>query len=603
MVFNQKNKKFYSKGTTLIETLIAVAFFVGVSTAIYGVYGKILELTRVARMRDIIATTANEYIEIIRNLPYADVGVEGGVPDGVIPYQQNITRNGYTMRIQTFIENVDQDFDGTVGGTPNDDMPADAKLVEIRVQCIECDTYYNTMAFTALISPKNMEFDTNSGALYVYVIDANGDPLPNIDLDIDNASESISINDQTGADGVYKVIGAPSGTRKYRIQATKSGYTFDSTYLKSNLGGSTPVLPHASVIDQEITSITMVVDRVSNIQFSSVDEDCNAIGAFDFQLTGEKLLGTNPTYLKYNQSLVTNASGIKNLSNVEWDTYSVTSIDSVYDLIGSNPLLEFSVSPNSTQSMQLVVAPKDQPTLLVSVKDGSTGLALSDVTVDIDDGAGYTDSAITGKGSKSQTDWSGSSGVATSVPDGVDYFSSDSNLELRSPEGDMKLRYQGGVYLSSGYLISSTYDTGSASNFSEITWNPYTQPAEAGAASSVRFQIATNNDYTTWNFLGPDGTNATYYTYGDQAISSVHNGDRYLRYKVYLSTDNTAYTPTVSDIGFTYTTNCTPPGQVVFQSIPTGNYTITSSKTDYNTDILSFTVGSTWQQAEVTLTE
>ena len=105
----------------------------------------------------------------------------------------------------------------------------------------------------------------------------------------------------------------------------------------------------------------------------------------------------------------------------------------------------------------------------------------------------------------------------------------------------------------------------------------------------------------TWNFLGTDGTANTYYTLADQNINSLHNGDRYLRYKAFLQTASTTWTPTISDVSFTFTSSCVPPGQVLFTGLGTGDYTLTVSKAGYQPFTDTVTVSSSWQQYGVTV--
>jgi len=136
------------------------------------------------------------------------------------------------------------------------------------------------------------------------------------------------------------------------------------------------------------------------------------------------------------------------------------------------------------------------------------------------------------------------------------------------------------VYDGSGTLESSTYNLGTAGTFSAIHWLPVSQIADVGS-ESVRFQIATNQDNATWNYVGPDGTNATYYTSSNTPLSSSHDGDQYLRYKVYLQTADTSHTPTLSYVAIGFTSSCTPPGQVFFDDLSNETYTITITQPDY----------------------
>ncbi len=103
------------------------------------------------------------------------------------------------------------------------------------------------------------------------------------------------------------------------------------------------------------------------------------------------------------------------------------------------------------------------------------------------------------------------------------------------------------AYYASGTLTSSTWDTGSASDFGTISWT-----ATTPASTTLKFQVATNNDSATWNFKGPDGTSSTYYTTSGTTIWTGNNIARYIKYKAYLSTTNTAVTPILSDVSITY---------------------------------------------------
>jgi len=135
-------------------------------------------------------------------------------------------------------------------------------------------------------------------------------------------------------------------------------------------------------------------------------------------------------------------------------------------------------------------------------------------------------------------------------------------------------------YASSAMLTSSTFDTNAESTYSVINWDPVSQVTDVGD-DSVRFQIATNNDNATWNYVGPDGTAGTYYTTSGSQISSTHDNTRYIRYRMYLATADTAYSPVVTSVSFGYTSQCTPPGQVYFDNLTVVDYTIEITHPNY----------------------
>lgn len=104
------------------------------------------------------------------------------------------------------------------------------------------------------------------------------------------------------------------------------------------------------------------------------------------------------------------------------------------------------------------------------------------------------------------------------------------------------------AYVDSGYLISQSFDAG---EFGETRWAKFYFNATIPSGSEIKFQIATNNDNSTWNFLGPDGTPNTFYTINGENINQIHYGDRYLKFKVYLKRTG-LNTPVLHDVSILY---------------------------------------------------
>jgi hypothetical protein len=586
-------------GFLMIELLVGVTVFTIIAIAVYGAYTSIFNTVYISRSRLEAVDLSNELLEVVRNLPYSDVGISGGIPSGKLLHNQTLTRGGSTFDVTTTVRNVDDPFDGTLGGTPNDLSPADFKLVEIEINCAQCQKF-TPIVVTTRVAPKNLETASTNGALFVRVFDANGNPVSDANVHIENNSAvpPIVIDDVTNVNGMLQIVDAPPGVNAYDIQVTKSGYSTDKTY-QSTVSNPNPSKPRATVALQQVTQLSFVIDRVSTLSVNSVTQTCTPVGSIDFNLKGGKLVGTVPDVLKYDSNKVTSAGGLLSINNLEWDTYSFTLIDAVYELIGVNPTSPINLLPNSTQSLQLVVAPKNPRTVFVMVKDSVSNLPVSDVDVTISK-AGFTSvTSATGQGYITQTDWSGGSGQATTT-DFTRYSSSDGNVEVGSPAGDMVLRTVFGEYVYSGYLESSSFDTGSISNFQKILWTPVDQPVGAGTPN-VRFQIATNNTGANWDFRGPDNTSSTYYTTSNQNINSANNGNQFLRYKVFLDTVSTTSTPNISDVSFTYTSQCTPPGQVYFSGLPSGTYNLHLTKAGYVTQDVSVNVNTDWQSVEVVL--
>ncbi len=107
----------------------------------------------------------------------------------------------------------------------------------------------------------------------------------------------------------------------------------------------------------------------------------------------------------------------------------------------------------------------------------------------------------------------------------------------------------GTQYTSTGTLTSATIDLKYATS-TRISWSANAH-AQTGS-DPVKFQVAANTDNSTWNYIGPDGTAGTYFTTSNTALPGVLNGKRYYRYKAFLTTANSSYTPTLASVTFSY---------------------------------------------------
>lgn len=588
-------------GFTLVETIVAVAVLLIVALGMYQAFTTTMHAVRVSESKIAGIALVNEQMEIVRNLAYDDVGVTGSIPDGSIPHVQTLVRNGFSFTVTTIVRNVDDPFDGQIGSTTKNDLsPADYRLVELTVTCSTCQDFA-PMSFTSYVGPRGLETSSDNGALFIHVFDAQGQPVQGADVHVVNThtTSTIVIDETTDINGYLQIIDAPPGINTYEISVSKSGYSSDRSYSISTTSNPNPTRPHATVLKQQLSQTSFSIDKTSQLDVVSMTDACVPVGNIDFELTGSKLIGTSPDVKKFTSPYITNGSGLKTITDFEWDTYALAFTDGSYDLIGTTPTIPLVVNPGTQQNISLIVSPKNPKTVMITVKDQGTKLPLSGATVQLQAGV-YDQTKITGKGFRTQTDWSGGSGQSN-YTDTTKYFSDDSAIEFFNPPGQLQLWKGATDYNASGFLISSTFDTGTSSNFQQILWQPQTQPPATGS-TSVRMQIATNNDDTTWNFKGPDGSASSYYDTTHQDIFSGHTGDRYLRYKLFLETASTTWTPTVSDVSFTLTSNCIPPGQVAFSGLIAGTYTLTVKDSGYQDFSTTVTVSDNWQQTEVFLT-
>ena len=580
-----------NRGFTLIETLIGIAVFMIISTAIYSSYSSLLDIFSIARTRSAAIAVLESEIEIARNMPYPDVGLKGGAPSGNLKPEKTVSFGGASFLVRTSVQNIDDAFDGVFGGSPADAIPADYKLVEIEVSCASsCRMAPITM--TTTVAPKNLEKATKNGSLFITVLNASGQLVSGANVSIVDSSLSppININDTTNVSGSLNFVDIATSSAGYRITVTKSGYSTDRTHLVGGAGNPNPIKPDAIVREQELTKVSFAVDLLSALNFRAQDQLCQPLAGIDFKQTGEKLIGVNPDVPKYSAVYQTDSAGLKSLTNLEWDTYSFANQDTDYELSGSSPWDSLVVDPAGTSETTWLMEPKKPSALLVTVVD-EDNQPVDDASVRLTQ-SGFDQTKITGRRIFLETDWSN-----------INYASKTDYVNTDNPTGEITLGQIGGKYATASQeLISKTIDFGKIDTvFYNLSWNPVAQPAQAGT-NSLKFQIAANNDNATWNFTGPNGTSSTHYISSETALHSSNNGKRYMRYKVFLQTTNDQFTPKLEDLKIEFKSSCIPSGQVYFDSLTAGTYTITADKGGYDAFIDdAVSISASWQEYEAIL--
>src|SRR5205823_3766236 len=102
-------------------------------------------------------------------------------------------------------------------------------------------------------------------------------------------------------------------------------------------------------------------------------------------------------------------------------------------------------------------------------------------------------------------------------------------------------------YAASGNFISSPKDANPSVGVTPI-WSTFSWNATVPANTSLKFQIAgSNNVNGPFNFVGPDGTAATFFTTSPVQLSPQFYNFRYLEYKAFLATTDSTVTPALND--------------------------------------------------------
>jgi hypothetical protein len=115
--------------------------------------------------------------------------------------------------------------------------------------------------------------------------------------------------------------------------------------------------------------------------------------------------------------------------------------------------------------------------------------------------------------------------------------------------GDLLLDFTGPVYNESGNWTSPIYDEGTPINFTSFSMAGGFPP-QCWLGFQIRSADSAPN--LIGDFIGPDGTENTYYLPSQGPISDWHDGDEVYQLRIYLSTSDTALTPVLSELNITY---------------------------------------------------
>jgi len=258
-------------GFTLVEVLIGTTLMLIVFLGIFGLIRLAFKMVGQSKARITATALANQKIELVRNLSYNDVGTIGGIPAGTIPETEDITQNRIIYTVKTTVVYIDDPFDGLA---PTDPLPTDYKRVKVNVSW---SGFLGGNVFLQTdVAPKGVETTGSGGIISVRVFDANGQPVPQADVHIENnaVSPAIDAHYQTNNAGGLFLPGAPACSDCYKITVTKSGYSSDRTYAVGEvINGqtlATPARPLVSVILNETSEVSFSIDRLASLSVQTI---------------------------------------------------------------------------------------------------------------------------------------------------------------------------------------------------------------------------------------------------------------------------------------------------------------------------------------------
>ncbi len=278
---------------------------------------------------------ANQRMEIIRSLPYDNIGTKHwngsawvyGIPAGELIEEEDVSVNTAKYHVDTFVQYIDDTFDGS---TPTDTIPTDYKKVRVTVswghQGVD-----QTVALFGNFSPNGVESSAGGGVLSINVLNAAGVGVSGANVRIQKASSSIDTTATTDSTGNVTLPGAPAGTEAYTITVSKSGYYGASTFPAYPTTAYNPVDVHATVVAAALNQKSIVMDQEVDITLRTKDPFGTDVPSIAFTLTGGRKLGADPSTLagvyNFSATSTTDTSGEKKYDNESYGQYTLSVTD------------------------------------------------------------------------------------------------------------------------------------------------------------------------------------------------------------------------------------------------------------------------------------
>lgn len=338
-------------GYTLVELMVTLTVLAVLSLGAFTLFTSLLHSAIVAQRQAVASALATNQTEYIKSLPYDHLAVQGGaiVSTTTIPASFTKKVQGVTYTVTTSITYADDAYDGC-GSYPNqtlkqkycrnypppsgapstDSNPGDYKDVTVTVtdksgtRLATIDTH-----IAALVA----ETASNTGALFVSIVDDSGQPVVGATVNVTNTFTTPAVNasDTTDQNGLVIFYDLPPSTTNYRYQitASKSSYSTLTTIVPN--GSLQPTYPSQNLLTQSSSYVTLTIkpQGTDSLVIETTDTNGSPLGGVKVYAKGgyKKYTATSDTSYYYDNMSpsdtrpTTDSGGLAALSNLVPGSY------------------------------------------------------------------------------------------------------------------------------------------------------------------------------------------------------------------------------------------------------------------------------------------
>ena len=392
-------------GFTVIEALVGILVFGIIATAFYFSINVVIDISEINRRNTVATNLANEQLELLRHLPYADLGTVNGNPVGNLPAEQFKIVDNITYNINTYISYIDDPYDGVF---PDDAYSADYKRARVEV-CWSGLSCPRPAVLISDFSATTIETGAGTGVMQILVRDASTLPVGNAVVTITRNDPAVNIQGYTNSDGLLIEPMLTPSNNNYHVAATKGGFSTDYT-VPASLAIPDPDNPDVSILEGEMTQVTLYIDQTSTLSISTKHAiDNEPATDVPLQITGiRKKLGDdasgNPIY-KYDQMHPTNNEGFVTLTSLEWDVYRIVLTGpaaTLYSVAGfdhsspnPDPVTALTIDPDTNTDLNIYLDSYTPYNALFTVRSESREI-ITDADIHlVKNGGGYDENRVT----------------------------------------------------------------------------------------------------------------------------------------------------------------------------------------------------------------
>lgn len=335
------------RGYTLVELVVALAVTGIVAMSTYQLFTALVNSALLMKQKAVGLSLATNQMEYLKSLPYNSLAVAGGsiVATNPLPASTTITNSGFRYKVDTSIKYVDDAFDGcgsyptlaikqqycrnypppTSMASVTDTNAADYKIIHVTATT-ESGLYL--AGVDTQVAARVAETGSNTGAIFVQVIDAESNPVQGANVRIANATTTpaVDVNGSTDSNGMAIFYSLPPDTTgyDYNVTATASGYSSLSTIAPS--GSLTPTYPNLQLLSQQSSYSTLQLKQMdsNSLLIETVDQNGNPVPNVRVHIKGgykKYTIASDTSYYYDNMvpsdnRVVTDANGLSAVSDL-----------------------------------------------------------------------------------------------------------------------------------------------------------------------------------------------------------------------------------------------------------------------------------------------